>query len=68
MQFTDEVNWDIADFVVMFSLLFSMAKLFILISQKAQRRYRAVIGITLAIAFLYIWAELAVGIFGGLGS
>ena len=68
MQFTDEVNWSIADFVVMFFLLFSMARLFVLISQKTQRRYRPVIGITLAIAFLYIWAELAVGIFTWFGS
>lgn len=68
MQFTDEVNWSTGDFIVMGVLLFSMGSFFMLISRRVHRKYRVVIGIIIAIALLYIWAELAVGIFTGLGS
>ena len=68
MQFTDEVNWGIADFIVMSFLLFSMGSLFVLVSRRTQRKHRVVIGTILATLFLYIWVELAVGIFTGLGS
>jgi uncharacterized BrkB/YihY/UPF0761 family membrane protein len=68
MQFTDEVNWNIADFIVMSFLLFSMGSLFVVISRKTKRKYRVVIGIVLTAILLYIWVELAVGVFTGLGS
>ncbi|MEQ8547138.1 MAG: hypothetical protein RIC03_04475 [Cyclobacteriaceae bacterium] len=65
MQFTDEVYWTTFDFVVMGSLLFGVS----LLSEFAIRKLRskkskvAVIGIIL-LAFLLVWAELAVGIVG----
>lgn len=68
MQFTNEVNWDIGDFIVMSFLLFSTGSLYVLISRKAHRKHRVAIGSILVIVFLYIWAELAVGLFFGLGS
>lgn len=68
MQLTDEVNWGPVDFIVMSFLLFGMGSLFVLISRKTQRKYRVVIGIILATVLLYIWSELAVGVFTGLGS
>ena len=68
MQFTSEVRWDETDFVVMGSLLFGTASLFVLAARKASRRRRVLIGITYLAVLVYIWAELAVGVFTNLGS
>jgi len=68
MRFTDEVVWDTKDFVVMGFLLLSTASAFVLVSRKVPGRRRVVIGIMFAAAFVYMWAELAVGVFFNLGS
>ena len=67
MQFTDEVAWTLADFLVMGALLFGTGVCLVWSAQKV-RRHRAVIGATIFTAFLFIWAELAVGVFTNLGS
>ena len=63
MQFTDEVNWNIGDFIIMGAMLSGIGSLFVLVSRKVQSRQRIVIGAVLAILFLWLWAELAVGVF-----
>ena len=68
MQFTEEVNWGIADFILMGALLFGAGSLFVVMSRKMPRKYRFVIGLLLAVAIVFIWAELAVGIFTEWGS
>lgn len=68
MQFTSEVNWNMTDFVVMGVLLFGAGSVFVLVSRRSPRRRRVVIGVTVAAAVLYIWAELAVGVFTNLGT
>ncbi len=68
MQFTTEVNWDAADFIIMGSLLFGMASVFVLAARIAPRKHRVLIGGASVAAFLYIWAELAVGVFTNLGN
>ena len=68
MQFTNEVKWDANDFLVMGLLILGTGSLFVLVSRRVPRRRRVVIGSIFAAAFVYIWAELAVGIFTNLGS
>lgn len=65
MQFTDEVNWTLFDFVVMGFLLAGAAGLLELVLRKVARRdYRLLFGLAILAGFLLVWAELAVGIFG----
>ncbi len=68
MQFTSEVNWDASDFIVMGVLLLGAATIFVFIARKIPRRARVITGLIITAAFLYIWAELAVGVFTNLGS
>jgi len=68
MQFTAEVNWTLGDFVAMGVLLFGSGTLFVLVARVAPRKYRALIGFAITVAFLWLWAELAVGIFTNWGS
>ena len=68
MQFTNEVQWDALDFAVMGSLFFGMASLFVLVARKVARDRRVLVGAVFVAVFVYIWAELAVGIFTNLGS
>ena len=68
MQFTAEVNWTLGDFVAMGILLFGSGTLFVLVARVAPRKYRALIGFAITVAFLWLCAELAVGIFTNWGS
>lgn len=65
MQFTNEVNWDISDFMVAAVLLLVAVFTYELISKKVKTpKYRTILSMVLLIIFLLIWAELAVGVFG----
>ncbi|GAB3199842.1 ABC-type enterobactin transport system permease subunit [Pontibacter aydingkolensis] len=65
MQFTDEVDWELADFVIMGILLLGTGLLCELVMRKVTNwNYRiGLIAVLLFVLFL-MWAELAVGIFG----
>jgi hypothetical protein len=67
MQFSDQVNWSVGDFIVMAMLLYGSGVL----CEFAFRRITTISDRYLAIVLilllcLFIWAELAVGVFGRL--
>jgi len=65
MQFTDEVNWSLFDFILASVLLLSTGLLCELVLRKVTKtEYRIALCVSLIVALLLIWAELAVGIFG----
>ncbi len=65
MQFTNEVDWDLTDFIVMGALLFFVGLLIALAGRKIKDvRYRIAVILVLLGIFFLTWAELAVGIFG----
>lgn len=65
MQFTDEVDWKLFDFLLMGTLLLGNGLLCELVIRRVRNLdYRiGIIALLLVVLFL-IWAELAVGIFG----
>ncbi|MEK7348123.1 MAG: hypothetical protein AABZ94_04565 [Candidatus Eisenbacteria bacterium] len=65
MQFTDEVNWDVADFAFAGALLIGTGITYELAVRKTgDNAYRAAVGVALAAAFILVWVNGAVGIIG----
>lgn len=65
MQFTDEVNWTLADFIAAAVLLIGTGLMCELVLRKVNTTgLRFAICSALLILLILIWAELAVGIFG----
>ena len=65
MQFTEEVAWDLADFVIFGGMLVGACGAFELAAKVTpSKAYRAAVGVALATAFILVWMNLAVGIIG----
>ena len=65
MQFTDEVDWDEADFAVFGAMLAGACGTYELAARMTgNTAYRAAVGVALAAAFILVWMNLAVGIIG----
>jgi hypothetical protein len=65
MYFTDEVNWDLADFLVAGTLLFSAGFAWQLAAARTgDGAYRTAMGIAIVALLLLVWGNLAVGIIG----
>jgi hypothetical protein len=65
MQFTGEVNWDVADFVFAGALLIGTGITYELaVRMSGDTAYRAAAGVALAAAFILVWVNAAVGIIG----
>jgi len=67
MQFTSEVNWNKTDFIVAGTLLFGAGLIFELVSSRIPK-HRVAIGVVLAAVLVWLWIELAVGLFTNWGS
>lgn len=65
MQFINEINWTVLDFIVAAILLLVTGLICGLVIRKTNKiKYRIAICIVLLTALFLIWAELAVGILG----
>jgi hypothetical protein len=65
MQFTDDVDWNAADFVVAAILLAGTGIMYTLAARRMRSAvYRIIAGGLLATALVCVWAQLAVGIIG----
>ncbi len=65
MQFTDDVNWSVADFALAGALLLSVGiPLEFALRKSGDAAYRAGVGVALVAAFILVWVNGAVGIIG----
>jgi hypothetical protein len=65
MQFTDEVDWTLSDFIFAGILLFGTGLTYKLVTRKSGRiAYRVAVGFALLTGLFLIWSNLAVGIIG----
>ncbi|CAI8183843.1 MAG: Uncharacterised protein [Flavobacteriaceae bacterium] len=62
--FNDQIDWDVLDYSVMGSMIFTAISLFFYTNRKFKKTKSSYwIGIFILVIFLLLWAELAVGIF-----
>lgn len=62
-QLSNEVNWNFIDFLIMGILLVVISFLVDLISRKVKGKKKKITLIILTLlAFLFVWAEIAVGV------
>lgn len=65
MQFSEEVNWTLSDFVVAGFLLLGTGLTCELVMRKVKNERNVIVIIAVILGALFlVWAELAVGIFG----
>jgi len=67
MQFTSEVNWSLSDFVIMGVMIFVTGTM-INLTRLKMSKYKIAGVLTILVLFLWLWAELAVGVFTNWGS
>ena len=69
MQFSEEVDWRLPDFVIIGSILIAAGLSFVYTARRVDNLgRRLVIAAAFFLALLYVWAELAVGVIFGIGS
>jgi hypothetical protein len=65
MQFSDSINWTIADFAVMGALLLGTGLAVELTIRKVSNpKYRLAISLIILVILMLVWVELSIGIFG----
>lgn len=69
MQFSEQWNWGLSDFIIIGSLLIGMGLLYEFLKKFVKtKEQKIILGVILIGAIVWIWAELAVGIFTNWGS
>lgn len=65
MRFTDEVKWDLADFIFAGVLLFGSGFAFVILARKAAGfSYRAAVAVAVGSSLFLVWTNAAVGLMG----
>jgi hypothetical protein len=67
MQFSADVVWTLSDFVVMGILLFGAGSVFVLAARRLPKR-RLAVGLVVGFLLMWLYVELAVGLFTHWGS
>lgn len=68
IPFIAQWPWTASDYIVMGTLVFGFGSLFVLLARRIDKKYRLIVGGFLLLTFLWLWAELAVGVFTNWGS
>lgn len=69
MQFSEEVNWSLGDFLIMGGMLSGIALAYELIARRStSTKYKTAFAVGLLGAFLLLWVNGAVGIIGNEGQ
>ena len=68
MQFSNDIHWTLSDFITMGALLLVVGALLILLARKLPKRQFQMAAIVVFLGFIYVWTELAVGVFFLFGS
>lgn len=65
MQFTNEVNWTLSDFIVAGVLLLGTGLIIEVVARNVKNKHtRIALVIGMLLMLFLVWAELAVGVFG----
>ncbi|HEX8575239.1 MAG TPA: hypothetical protein VF677_02995 [Flavobacterium sp.] len=65
MQFTNEVHWDLFDFVIAGILLLGTGLAIEIVMQNVKNRNTKIgLVVSILVVLFLVWAELAVGVFG----
>ncbi|MFN0151693.1 MAG: hypothetical protein ACKVU1_13395 [bacterium] len=67
MQFSSEVNWSLFDFIAMGAMIFVAGLMLDLVIRKTGK-YRVAAALAIVAVFVWLWVELAVGLFTNWGS
>ena len=67
MQFSQDVNWTLSDFIIAGVVLFTTGILLDVAIKKAGK-YKAAAILAIIVLFIWLWVELAVGLFTTWGS
>ncbi|MDC8831184.1 hypothetical protein [Alteromonas gilva] len=67
-QLSNDVNWSLLDFTVMGSLVFVFGSIVAIGVKLTPGRLKLPFAVIICMAFVYLWVELAVGVFFNLGS